>query len=179
MNSPETRENIVRRMREDADRNNYFLCPDPELLEDLFDGLAANEGQYGYASCPCRFSSGVKTYDSDIVCPCEYRDVDVAEHGACYCGLFVSQDIRDNPKKLGSVPERRPAEALKAAIEASAKPPEEEHKHVVGVDAKGMPVWRCTVCGYLAARETPPPICPICKVRADKFEKTNVVLTRA
>jgi rubrerythrin len=35
---------------------------------------------------------------------------------------------------------------------------------------KGLPVWRCKVCGYLCAREFPPPICPICKAKADRFE---------
>ena len=38
-------------------------------------------------------------------------------------------------------------------------------------DKEEIPVWRCIVCGYLAARETPPPICPICKAKADKFER--------
>jgi rubrerythrin len=33
-----------------------------------------------------------------------------------------------------------------------------------------MPVWRCTVCGYLAAREKPPAVCPVCKAERDRFE---------
>ncbi len=32
-------------------------------------------------------------------------------------------------------------------------------------------VWRCRVCGYLCAREEPPDVCPICKVKKDRFEK--------
>jgi rubrerythrin len=35
----------------------------------------------------------------------------------------------------------------------------------------GLPVWRCKVCGYLAARESPPKVCPICKASQDRFEK--------
>jgi rubrerythrin len=35
---------------------------------------------------------------------------------------------------------------------------------------KRLPVWRCVVCGYLCARELPPPICPICKAKKDRFE---------
>jgi ferredoxin-thioredoxin reductase catalytic chain len=34
-----------------------------------------------------------------------------------------------------------------------------------------LPVWRCTVCGYLCAREGPPDVCPICKVTKDRFER--------
>ena len=174
-------EEMRMRMAEDASRNGYFLCPDPSLLEDLIIGLEDNRKTYGYPSCPCRFSSGVKTYDSDIICPCEYRDVDVDEYGACYCGLFVSEDVKNNPDKLGSIAERRPKEALRAAMEASANPSEaEEHEHEqAGVDADGLPVWRCTVCGYIAARETPPPICPICKVKADKFQRMAISMAPA
>ncbi len=30
--------------------------------------------------------------------------------------------------------------------------------------------WRCTVCGYIHRGETPPDICPVCGVGAEKFE---------
>ena len=33
------------------------------------------------------------------------------------------------------------------------------------------PVWRCTVCGYLCARNEPPSVCPVCKVDKDRFER--------
>ena len=33
------------------------------------------------------------------------------------------------------------------------------------------PIWRCKVCGYLCARDNPPEVCPICKVKKDRFEK--------
>ncbi len=31
-------------------------------------------------------------------------------------------------------------------------------------------MWRCRVCGYLAARDRPPRECPICKASQDRFE---------
>jgi len=37
--------------------------------------------------------------------------------------------------------------------------------------ALSYPVWRCKVCGYICAREEPPEICPICKVKKDRFER--------
>jgi len=32
-------------------------------------------------------------------------------------------------------------------------------------------VWRCKVCGYLAARDSAPKVCPICKAAQDRFEE--------
>ena len=150
-------------VEKNARENGYHICPDPDLYRDLLSGLISNRDRYGYPSCPCRQSSGLRTYDSDIICPCEYRDADVDEFGMCYCGLFVSADIRDNPDRLESIPERRPPEILEAGLDAEGEP------EIEAVD--GVPVWRCRVCGYLAARDGPPPICPICKARADRFEK--------
>ncbi len=138
------------------------------------DGSCGEQERYGFASCPCRISSGIKGYDSDIICPCEYRDADINDFGACYCGLFVSQEIKDDPSKLASIPERRPVEAQNAAMEALRKRetgplPVESPAAEPGKGPLSLPVWRCKVCGYLAARETPPPICPVCKAKADRF----------
>ncbi len=175
---------ILERMKKDAEANGYFLCPDESLLNDLIDGIAKNEERYGYGSCPCRISSGIKLYDADIICPCEYRDADVDEFGMCYCALFVSREVKKDPTKLKSIPERRPPEAQDAAMEAKDRmdrgeevgPPlelegEEHEKVKIGEDKNGIPIWRCVVCGYLCARELPPPICPICKAKADKFQR--------
>ncbi len=35
----------------------------------------------------------------------------------------------------------------------------------------GKEVWICTVCGFLYVGETPPALCPVCKVPDWKFEK--------
>ncbi len=152
-------------VEKDADENSYYVCPDPDLYEDLLEGLVENQERYGYPSCPCRQASGLKTYDADIICPCEYRDADVDEFGMCYCGLFVSEEVSEEPDKLEPIPERRPPEILEAAMDAEEEPELEE--------GEDIPVWRCKVCGYLAAREGPPPICPICKAKADRFERFN------
>lgn len=176
---------ILERTKKDAEAKGYHLCPDEELLSDLMEGLARNEDRYGYASCPCRIASGAKTYDADIICPCEYRDADVEEFGMCYCALFVSEEMSKDPKNMTGIPERRPPEVQQAAFEAKERKAKAEpldgegksekaeaHAHVkAGVDSEGIPVWRCTVCGYLCARELPPPICPICKAKADRFER--------
>ncbi len=125
-------------------------------------GLLKNEQRYGYRACPCRLGSGKKDEDLDIICPCIYRDPDLTDFGACYCALYVSKAVANGKILDSPVPERRPPRAErgeKAAIQ------------ITPVGALRFPVWRCSVCGYLCAREHPPEICPICKVTKDRFER--------
>lgn len=169
------KEEMLEYVKKDTEESGYYLCPDQELLDDLIEGLVKNEERYGYASCPCREASGIKTYDSDIICPCEYRDIDVEEHGMCYCGLFVSKEVKEDPSKMGPIPERRPTEVIEAALEAKEEGGVEketaEDSSPISSSEEDITVWRCTVCGYLAARENPPPVCPICKAKAERFER--------
>lgn len=37
----------------------------------------------------------------------------------------------------------------------------------------GTDIWVCTVCGFVYVGEKPPELCPVCKVPAWKFEKTE------
>jgi len=168
------RQPIIDAMKKNAKDNGYFLCPDQQLFTDLIDGLATNTDRYGYGSCPCRVASGMKKHDVDIICPCEYRDADVDEYGTCYCGLFVSEKIKNNPSQLGPIPERRPQEIIDVALRAAEKKPSDSKDVEQQPEKQKKPgsvtVWRCTVCGYLCARELPPPICPICKAKAERFE---------
>jgi ferredoxin-thioredoxin reductase catalytic subunit len=62
----------------------YYLNPDVDFVKELIRGLLTNQRRYGYQACPCRLASGDAKDDLDIVCPCDYRDADVAEFGACY-----------------------------------------------------------------------------------------------
>jgi ferredoxin-thioredoxin reductase catalytic chain len=169
---------ILQEARADAEKNGFFLCPDPVLLDDLVAGLATNQKRYGYACCPCRVAAGDRAYDADIICPCEYRDADCHEFGMCFCGLYVSRQVHENPSSLKAIPERRPPEISERSFEpkvekkgeAQRDSPEPANTRV----RKDIPVWRCTVCGYLAAREHPPAICPICKAKAERFERFDL-----
>ena len=167
------KQSILESMQNNARYHGYYLCPDTELLNILLDGLTVNTNRYGYGSCPCRVASGTKTYDADIICPCEYRDADVDAFGMCYCGLFVSEHIKNNPSQLGPIPERRPKEVQESALTAVEKKQGTlviRSKKMKPPKSSPLVVWRCTVCGYLCARETPPPVCPICKAKAERFE---------
>ena len=98
-----------------AAKGNFFN-PDMAMTLELMAGLLVNKGRYGYMACPCRLASGTFELDKDVVCPCAYRDADVAAYGACYCGLYVSAAVRDGESALPTVPERRPVEKNLAAL---------------------------------------------------------------
>ncbi len=142
-------ENLYQRLKEEAEERGYHLNPDTSFTKDLVSSLIINENRYGYPSCPCRLATGVKEKDMDIICPCDYRDADLNEYGSCYCALYVSDEVIDNKKTIGAIPERRGSERQVSSV---------------------IHVWRCRVCGYLCAREQPPNICPICKAKKERFE---------
>ncbi|MGQ9681623.1 MAG: ferredoxin-thioredoxin reductase catalytic domain-containing protein [Anaerolineae bacterium] len=158
--APETLE-YWQRLKREAEAAGYELNPDVEFVLDLVEGLQTNVQRYGYPACPCRLATGSRAADRDIICPCDYRDPDLAEHGACYCALYVSPEIARGDKRVRPVPERRGAPADVA----------EHREELVGFTRAGLPVWRCVVCGYLCARPQPPLKCPICKADRDRFER--------
>lgn len=163
--SPDRIQHLFDRLSREAVAGGYHLNPDGSFVEDLIEGLITNENRYGYPACPCRLASGDRDDDLDIVCPCDYRDLDIAEYGACYCALYVSPDIAAGRAKAASIPDRRPV-----------NPDDRRKTATAGTDAHDIgnlpyPVWRCRVCGYLCARETPPELCPVCKAKKDRFER--------
>ena len=153
-------------LKKEAEDGGYRLNPDVDFTKNLIRGLLKNEQRYGYRACPCRLASGKKEEDIDIICPCDYRDPDLDESGACYCALYVNEAVRNGSQKLTPVPERRPSRADRKKLQPPAKP-----DGAIPFAALPLPVWRCRVCGYLCAREQPPGICPICKVPQDRFER--------
>jgi ferredoxin-thioredoxin reductase catalytic chain len=154
---------LYERLKREGEAAGYHLNPDVEFVLDLMEGLLINEERYGYWACPCRLADGVREKDLDIICPCDYRDPDLEEYGACYCALYVSEEIVQGTKEVQPVPERRGTEPRPGE--------EEDEEELVGFTRSGIPVWRCKVCGYLCARPKPPLKCPICKVDQDRFER--------
>jgi len=174
-------EKVRQRAEADAKTNGYYLNPDLEFLKDLLEGLKRNEERYGYPSCPCRLASGKFELDRDILCPCDYRDPDVAEYGCCYCALYVRKDLYEGKTPVLPIPERRPAEkqarayastgeaAAGAAAERTPVPKAEGES--VRVKKK---LWYCRQCGYVVFREDPPYVCPICKAKREMFAEIEI-----
>ena len=100
-------EKTYQRLDKFAESKGYHLNPDIEFTKDLIRSLLINQKRYGYWACPCRLASGNREEDRDIICPCDYRDSDLNEFGACYCALYVSQEIKDGKKQVEAIPERR------------------------------------------------------------------------
>ncbi len=165
-------ESLFEKLDREAQSAGYHLNPDREFTLGLIEGMLVNERRYGYWACPCRLASGVKQEDLDIICPCDYRDPDIAEYGTCYCGLYVSQDVVDGKRKATRIPERRPADGMSAPPGPPAQSPGAQTTPSLP-DLSGIryPVWRCKVCGYLCARGGPPEVCPICRAKKDRFER--------
>jgi ferredoxin-thioredoxin reductase catalytic chain len=90
----------------------YYFSNNHEQVMELLEALLVNKERYGYMVCPCRLASGDRDNDRDIICPCEYREPDVAEFGSCYCNLYVSKAWNDGTVDHEYVPERRPPEKM-------------------------------------------------------------------
>jgi ferredoxin-thioredoxin reductase catalytic chain len=90
----------------------YCFSSDRERVMELLEALLINKSRYGYMACPCRLAAGEKEADRDIICPCVYREPDVAEYGSCYCNLYVSDAWNAGTVPHVYVPERRPPEKM-------------------------------------------------------------------
>ncbi len=90
----------------------YYFSNNHERVMELLEALLVNKARYGYMVCPCRLASGDRDNDRDIICPCDYREPDVAEFGSCYCNLYVSKAWNEGTIDQEYVPERRPPEKM-------------------------------------------------------------------
>jgi len=168
-----TLEAVRKRAENDAKANGYYLAPDKDLLQDLFLGLVKNEERYGYPSCPCRLASEKLELDRDIICPCDYRDPDLAEYGQCYCGLFVSKDVYEKKTPAQPIPERRPSDKQARAYNISTGPSKNKRRKSSKTKSSEitMNLYYCKQCGYVCYREEPPYLCPVCKAKKELFTK--------
>jgi ferredoxin-thioredoxin reductase catalytic subunit len=100
-------ERAYERLQRFIDKKGYFLNPETAFAKKLIRSLLQNQERYGYWACPCRLSSGNKEEDRDILCPCDYMKPDVEQFDACFCGLYVSEQVFNGEKEVKPVPERR------------------------------------------------------------------------
>jgi ferredoxin-thioredoxin reductase catalytic subunit len=154
----------IDKLRVGAEAGRYSLNPNLEDLKIIVNGYLENEAKFGYPACPCRLATGNHEEDKDIICPCDYRDDDISEFGACYCSLYVNDEIASGKSEVEPIPERRVQK--KTDIEDKRSTVEE----ISGGLKVNINIWRCPVCGYLCAKDQPPPKCPICGVSKDRFE---------
>jgi ferredoxin-thioredoxin reductase catalytic chain len=103
-------EQLYEMLKRAQEAKGYYFNKDRQKVFDLLEGLLINRQRYGYMCCPCRLASNDREWDRDIICPCVYREQDVAQYGSCYCNLYVSRDWNEEKIPHDFVPERRPVE---------------------------------------------------------------------
>lgn len=103
---------LYQKLKKVQEPKGYYFSNNHERVMELIEALLVNKDRYGYMVCPCRLASGDRDNDRDIICPCDYRQPDVAEFGSCYCNLYVSKEWNEGKIEQEYVPERRPPEKM-------------------------------------------------------------------
>jgi len=103
-------EELYELLKKQQESRGFFFNKDLKRVFKLLEGLLVNKARYGYMSCPCRLAANDVKWDRDIICPCLYREPDLAEYGSCYCNLYVTPDWNADKIPHAYVPERRPVE---------------------------------------------------------------------
>jgi len=109
-------ESLYAQLKKFQESKGYYFNEDKDMVMALLESLLINKDRYGYMACPCRLASGNYELDKDALCPCVYREPDVKEFGACFCGLYVSEAWNAGEIPHETVPERRPPELVMAAL---------------------------------------------------------------
>ncbi|MBW2061145.1 MAG: ferredoxin:thioredoxin reductase [Deltaproteobacteria bacterium] len=105
-------EKLYQSLKKIQEPKGYFFNADRERVFELLEALLTNRERYGYMCCPCRLASGDRQKDADIICPCLYREPDVADYGSCYCNLYVSKEWNEGTVPHVYIPERRPPDKV-------------------------------------------------------------------
>jgi len=102
-----TPEKMYETLKPIQEKKGFYFNPDLEWVIDVLGGVLTNRERYGYGSCPCRLATGDRERDREIVCPCAFRDEDVAKYDRCYCLLYYSQAAAEGKTKVPeAIPER-------------------------------------------------------------------------
>lgn len=105
-------EELYKALKKSQEAKNIYFNKDKDLVFELLESLLLNKERYGYMACPCRLACGDKEKDKDIICPCDYRQPDLEEFGACFCGLYISLALNNSEIESEYIPERRPPEKI-------------------------------------------------------------------
>ncbi len=87
--SSTSEEKLIKEYEDYAEKNDFQLNPNQEIVKRLVKGLLENEKKHGARYCPCRRIAGNKEEDKPKICPCAYHREEIEKDGHCLCGLFV------------------------------------------------------------------------------------------
>ena len=105
-------EKLYEFLKKTQEEKGFLFNRDKSRVLNLLQYLLENKERYGYMCCPCRLAANDREWDRDIICPCVYREPDVAEYGSCYCGLYVNEEWNEGRVEHSYVSERRPPEKV-------------------------------------------------------------------
>ncbi len=74
-------------------KGKYTVYPEPEVVENVVQGLADHLVQTGKMYCPCAPLEESKQKGHAMVCPCTPHHADIARQGYCDCALFASHEF--------------------------------------------------------------------------------------
>jgi ferredoxin-thioredoxin reductase catalytic subunit len=74
-------------------KGKYTLYPEPEVVENVVQGLTDHLVATGKMYCPCADLEESKTKGHHMVCPCTPHHEDIARQGYCDCALFASHEF--------------------------------------------------------------------------------------
>ncbi len=104
---PTTPEELYQALKPVQEKKGYYFNPDHQWVVAILAGVLTNKARYGYGSCPCRLATGKRERDADIICPCVFREEDVAKYGRCYCNLYLGREAAEGRTPLPeAIPER-------------------------------------------------------------------------
>jgi ferredoxin-thioredoxin reductase catalytic subunit len=90
----DARERALRRVRKFVatyvKKGPYEFYPEPDVVENVVQGLADNLVAHGRMYCPCADVEQSRVRGSEMVCPCKPHHADIARQGYCDCALFAS-----------------------------------------------------------------------------------------
>ena len=86
------KEEFARICEEYCKGKDFIVNPDKEFLDDVYEGVLAEERRTGLRYCPCRIGSGDFEKDIELLCPCNFHIQETwKKEGRCWCGLFVKK----------------------------------------------------------------------------------------
>lgn len=171
-----TPEELFEKYTKDIANQGIYLNPDKDFTIELIRGILVNRERYGEDYCPCRLVSEIEEIDRQIICPCIFRDSDIDQYGQCYCALFVNQEWIDSGMERQIPDQWQPDEFQEEADSVNTVAEKDEKNDTCQqISLQTHQMWYCTVCGYIAYRNTPPQVCPICKAKKDRFKILNLL----
>ena len=84
-------EQLITISKKYAEKQDFQLNPDTDLVNEIVHGMLKNEKKFGYRYCPCRTVTGDQLQDAHIICPCVYHKDEIKQMRHCLCGLFVAK----------------------------------------------------------------------------------------